>query len=977
MADDSGSCGDNVTWTYTSATGTLTIQGQGAMTDYSFAPWISYGGSIKTVVIKDGVTRIGDNAFYNCFALTSISIPNSVTIIRKGAFSGCTKLTNVTLNCNEIVSANRYSDTSLKTIFGEQVTNYIIGNNVTSIGNNVFSDCSSLTSVTIDNGLTSIGEGAFWKCSKLTSIKIPNSVTSIGDYAFRDCTDLTSISIPNSVESIGEGAFYNCTSLTSVSIPNSVTNIVMGTFYGCSSLTSVIIGNNVMSIGDYAFLGCHGLTSVTIPNSVASIGKHAFYNCSCLTSITIGNGVTSIGNCAFFKCFGLTSITIPNSVVNIGSSAFADCSSLKSITVTLGNTKYDSRDNCNAIIESAVDTLIVGCKTTIIPNSVTRIGDNAFYNCSGLTSISIPNSVTSIGNNSFKGCTDLNTINYFCNTLPTGWVATVNTYVPNKQSYSTPKEYINGASSSSIKQMISFDNNEFTYTGQKPTPKWTNNVEGYNAELSFQSLNLNTGNYSVNVPATFTKDSKSFVVNIPYEYSIRKANLTVKANNVSRQYGEENPTLPIEYTGFVNSETEDVLTTKPVGITTATVTSPVGTYPITVSGGEATNYAFTYEQGELTVSKAGLTAKVKDATKVYGEENPSFDIEYAGLKNGETVPEWTTAPTIQTEATKTSDVGDYAIKANDGVAKNYDLAIADGKLTITPAPLTIKANDMTRLYYSENPSLDYTCNGFVNGDDKSTLSVKPNLSTSATLTSNVGDYDIEANGAVNPNYSISYEKGKLSVTPRTLTASVGNYERIYNEENPAFEVTYAGFVGNEDESVISTKAVASTTATKTSDAGTYPIEVSGGGATNYVFSYNSGTLTINKAEQTISWEQDLTGLKVGEQVELKAESTSGLPVTYQMESNNVAEVYAAGTKWYLDCKADGEVQIVAMQEGNQNYYSSTRIRKKVVVGDITGIRAAKSDHNDNLPTYDTMGRKVQELKKGQLYIRQGKKFVAK
>ena len=460
------------------------------------------------------------------------------------------------------------------------------------------------------------------------------------------------------------------------------------------------------------------------------------------------------------------------------------------------------------------------------------------------------------------------------------------------------------------------------------------------------------------------------------ELTITKRELKATSHS-SRLYGEENPTLPIEYTGFVNNENEDVLTTKPVGTTTATKTSAVGTYPITVSGGEATNYAFTYEQGELTVSKAGLTAKVKDATKVYGDENPSFDIEYVGLKNGETAPEWTTTPTIQTEATKTSDVGDYAIKANDAVAKNYDLAIADGKLTITPAPLTIKANDMTRLYYSENPTLDYTCNGFVNGDDKSTLSVKPNLSTLATLTSNVGDYDIEASGAVNPNYSISYEKGKLSITPRILTASVGNYERVYNEENPAFEVTYAGFVGNEDESIITTKAVATTTATKTSDAGTYPIEVSGGGATNYVFSYNSGTLTINKAEQTISWEQDLTGLKVGEQVELKAESTSGLPVTYQMESNNVAEVYAAGAKWYLDCKADGEVQIVAMQEGNQNYYSSTRIRKKIVVGDITGIRAAKSDHNDNLPTYDTMGRKVQELKKGQLYIRQGKKFVVK
>ena len=152
-------------------------------------------------------------------------------------------------------------------------------------------------------------------------------------------------------------------------------------------------------------------------------------------------------------------------------------------------------------------------------------------------------------------------------------------------------------------------------------------------------------------------------------------------------------------------------------------------------------------------------------------------------------------------------------------------------------------------------------------------------------------------------------------------------------------MNYSGFVGNDDESVLREKATASTTATKTSDVGTYTISVTGGSADNYTLSYTSGTLTINKAEQTIAWEQELKGLKVGDQVELKAVSSSGLPVTYRMETNNYAEIYSVGTKYYLDCMADGEAQIVAVQEGNRNYYSSPRIRKSVYIGHATEIDA--------------------------------------
>ena len=288
------------------------------------------------------------------------------------------------------------------------------GKPVTSLGGGAFYNCTGLTSITIPNSVTSIGGSAFSGCKGLTSITIPNSVTSIGWHAFEDCTGLTSITIPNSVKSIGEHAFYRCTGLTSITIPNSVTSIGSEAFYNCTGLTSITIPNSVTSIGGSAFSGCKGLTSITIPNSVTIIGSYTFYGCSGLTSIEIPNSVTSIGYRAFYNCTGLTSVTIGNGVTSIGDSAFDGCTRLTSIYIT------DIASWCNISFSGSSSNPLYYAHnlylnnelvtSLIIPNSVTSIGDYAFYGCTGLTSIEIPNSVTSIGDRAFRGCTGLTSV---------------------------------------------------------------------------------------------------------------------------------------------------------------------------------------------------------------------------------------------------------------------------------------------------------------------------------------------------------------------------------------------------------------------------------------------------------------------------------------------------------------------------------------------------------------------------------------
>ena len=359
---------------------------------------VTYGGKTYSV------TSIGDDAFEYCYNLTSVTIPNSVTSIGMSAFADCycqtiTLPTSITFiddfafeEC--FVQTVNVSVTDLSSFCNNKVMGVIMRSDLWAPITLIDKNGNEIKEYNIPDGVTSIGYAAFNNCSGLISVTIPNSVTSIGDRAFARCSNLTSITFPQSVTSIGDYAFNYCSSLNSITFPKSVTTIGFSAFSSCSGLTSVNIPNSVTSIGGSAFYGCSSLNSISIPNSVTSIGFNAFSGTPWFKNLP--DGIVYAGKVLY--CYkGImpegTIISIKDGTSSITDYAFYNCSGLASITIpnsvtSIGGSAFD---HCTSLT------------SVTIPNSVTSIGSSAFYQCSSLASITIPNSVTSIGGSAFHG----------------------------------------------------------------------------------------------------------------------------------------------------------------------------------------------------------------------------------------------------------------------------------------------------------------------------------------------------------------------------------------------------------------------------------------------------------------------------------------------------------------------------------------------------------------------------------------------
>ena len=385
-AETSGTCGDDLTWSFDEAAGTLTVTGSGAMTDWSAggsAPWSAFAGSIRSVSLPEGLTSIGGYAFHGCGSLTGAEIPESVTSIGRAAFGECGSLTSVTV-LNDRCAL--YSDSS---VLGVPGTTAVCGydgstaqvyareygyafttlerpgdgrvegacgegltwrfdrgtGTLTIAGSGPMANYSSnnaapwdhlrdeIVAAVIEEGVTSIGNTAFAYCGSLERITVPDSVTAIGRYAFYRCYSLAHVRIPEGVPAIGIYTFCECRSLTEIELPDTVRDIAERAFYACTSLQRVRLPAGLTYIGDYLFTACYKLTDIPFPDTIRSVGSHAFSGCQCLTGLTLPESLVVIGESAFSGCTALTAVTIPRSVQYIRQDAFAYCRNLTKLVV--------------------------------------------------------------------------------------------------------------------------------------------------------------------------------------------------------------------------------------------------------------------------------------------------------------------------------------------------------------------------------------------------------------------------------------------------------------------------------------------------------------------------------------------------------------------------------------------------------------------------------------------------------------------
>jgi parallel beta-helix repeat protein len=346
--------------------------------------------------------------------------------------------------------------------------------------------------------------------------------------------------------------------------------------------------------------------------------------------------------------------------------------------------------------------------------------------------------------------------------------------------------------------------------------------------------------------------------------TVTPAPLTITASSVTRVYGASDPALGVTYSGFVNGETSSVLGgALSVVDTDAASTTGAGNYAgaITASGLTATNYAVSYNDGNLIVTPAPLTITASSVTRVYGASDPALGVTYSGFVNGETSSVLGGAlSVVDSDAAPTTGVENYAgvIVASGLTSTNYTISYSGGNLTVTPAPLTITASGVSRVYGASDPSLGVTYSGFVNGETSSVLGGALSVVDSdAAPTTGVGSFAgvVIASGLTSTNYTISYNGGNLTVTPAPLTITASGISRVYGAADPALGVTYSGFVNGETSSVLGgTLSVADSDAASTTGVGNYAGAISASGltSTNYTIGYVAGNLTVTPAPLTIT-----------------------------------------------------------------------------------------------------------------------------
>lgn len=542
-----------------------------------------------------------------------------------------------------------------------------------------------------------------------------------------------------------------------------------GNRYCCNSEKKNLYTKN-NELGELTFWNCSSLTELKLPSDITCIGESAFNGCDNLKFLNLPVGITRIEKGTFCGCAALTSLSLPTSIIYIGESAFVGCKSLTSLKLPYGITciKTSTFEGC-------------GFKSLEIPSSVKEIEERAFQFC-GLSSVIIPASVEKIGGNAFCRSDKLQEVFFLGNVCPQGAMnenvfsgchSNLIFYVPNKRAYGNANNMV---------QYVTFLSDTYKYVGKALNLEWQNNLPDCTASLmNISTLDKNVGTHSANVKVRYS-NGVNFTVEIPYEYTITPAPLSLTVNNATREYGNPNPEFSSVITGFVEGENAENQNMTVNYTCDANGQSNVGNYRILASV-NAPNYEVTYHYGTLAVTKAPITLKVKNTSRLYGDENPQFELIYTGLRNNETSPTWTQAIKVATTATKKSHCGVYPITISGGVSQNYTVSeYTNGELTVSKRPLTVRALDYERSYGEANPTFKIAYDGFVNSDNESCISPKPALSCEATKESNAGTYQILVTGGKAEDYAITYQYGKLIIKPLYLGFKETYNTVTYNEK---------------------------------------------------------------------------------------------------------------------------------------------------------------------------------------------------
>ena len=887
--------------------------------------------------------------------------------------------------------------TLAKVVVPATIVNDGITFTVTSIGGYAFFGINTITSFKSANTIKSIKVSAFEAASNLQKIDIGNALETIADDAFRNCTSLKYIVLPATIKMIGSFAFYRCPQLSIICLKQDFYNtgqtIHPSSFFTFSN--STFNYNGKVPEVDYTFNGIGNGFQPTEVN-MGSLVKEAGAHSANLTCTFVNEDLTFTVDIPYN--YTINPVTLTAKVKDAQriygdanpqfESTYSGFVNGEDASVITGHGTYTS----TATAKSDVGTYTVKQTGATAQNYVFEYEDGTLTVNKAQLTMTANNKTMTYGSNvptldaAYTGLKN-NESQPAWNTAPQ--ITTTATKTSKVGNYPIT---ISGADARNYELTVNSgiltvekaaltvraenknrlygdSNPEFTlsYSGLKnneTAPEWEN-VPVIETAATVKS---SVGTYPITIKDAVAKNYD--ITATDGTLTINKASLKIAPKDATRKYGADNPNFELSYEGLKNNENAPEWTVAPVVTTTATKTSSVGAYNISVSSAEAKNYTIQKSTGTLNITKAPLQVSIKNYSRKYGESNPTFELSYTGLLNGETAPVWTTNPTIATEANTRSNTGEYAITATGGVMKNYETStITPGLLTITPASLLIKANNASRLYYDDDPDLSYTCKGFIGSDNESVLTTKPTLQPTSDKKSSAGVYPIEISGAKTENYTITYEKGELTINKRELTVTTKDYTRAYGEENPEFELTFTGFVNNEDENILLVKPITTTEATTGTNTGVYDIRIGDGVAENYTFKYVGSKLTIEKAYQTLTWEQDLSDVKQYAQVELTAEATSGLPISYSIEGSAICSIIKIGDKQYLDCFGEGETVIVAVQEGNQNYWQTTKIYKTVLTSSA-GVYSPEYDKENNVKIYDINGNRTESLRKGINILKQ-------